>query len=240
MKKLILSFALIAITTLGATAQVSFGIQVGGNLANVKSEYTYSGTTTKEKTKSKFGVLGGLVAEIPFSSSLLFRPELNFIQKGAKTNDTQSQGGYTSTNTGDATLNFIEIPLNVVYSMEAGMGKMFFGAGPSIGFGMSGKMKGSSTISGPGIPTQTQAYDNKVKFDGKKEADLPSTDNDSHLKSLDFGANILAGYKMSNGIFFNIGYTLGFSNLDPNPDSKLTTNGLTLKLGYMFGNAGKE
>ncbi|MEO6722968.1 MAG: porin family protein [Ferruginibacter sp.] len=234
MKKIILLAAIAAITT-SATAQIKFGAQVGGNLANVKSEYSFSGTTVKEKSKVKFGFLIGLVAEVPLASSVSFRPELNFIQKGTKVNDTQSSSGYTDVTTGEITLNFIELPLNIVYRVAAGSGNVFFGAGPSIGYGLSGKYKSTSTTTYPGMPSVTDSENGKVKFDGKKYDDLPASDNDNHLKSLDFGGNILAGYQMSNGVYINVGYTVGFSNLSPNADESVKTNGLTIKLGYMFG-----
>ena len=47
-----------------------------------------------------------------------------------------------------------------------------------------------------------------MKFDGKKDADV--TDNNTHLKALDFGGDILAGYKTANGVFVSLGYTLVF------------------------------
>jgi hypothetical protein len=242
MKKVFLIAAIAALST-GVKAQINFGAQVGANMANVKSEYTSGSVTTQEDTKSKVGFLVGVVAEIPLGTSLSFRPELNFIQKGAKIDATQTEnsGGatITSVSTGKTTLNFIELPLNIVYGIPAGAGRLFFGAGPSVGFGISGKYDGTttSTLTAPGFPTQTQTTNDKgdVKFDGKKDADVAADDVNMHLKSLDFGANVLAGYKMSNGMYINVGYTMGFSNLDPNANSSLKTKGLTLKIGYMFG-----
>lgn len=234
MKKVILIAAIVALST-HLNAQVSFGAQIGGNLANVKLESTESGTTTKQKTKAKFGFLLGVVADIPIASSLSFKPELNFIQKGFKLNETQSASGTSIVSSGDETFNFIELPLNIMYSIPAGNGNVFFGAGPAIGYGISGKYKFTSTTTFPGSPAETDSNIGDVKFDGKKDADVSSGDNNHHLKALDFGGNILAGYKMSNGVYLNVGFTLGFNNLDPNPNSSFKTNGLTIKLGYMFG-----
>lgn len=228
MKKLFLIAAIAAVST-SANAQAGFGIQVGGNLGNAKSESTYGGTTTKEETKAKFGFLVGVVADAPLTSSLAFRPELNFIQKGAKSDFTESFGGITYTEKDEITLNFIELLLNLVYNVPAGSGTFFIGAGPSIGFGISGKDKWTSTTTG--LPNESGTTD--VKFDGEKNSG--STDNKLHLKSLDFGANILAGYKLPMGVFFNLGYTMGFSNLSPDDNSSIKTNGFALKLGYMFG-----
>lgn len=226
MKKLFLIAAIAAVST-GAIAQVNFGLQVGGNLGNAKSESTYLGTTTKDKTDPKFGFLIGAVAEIPVASNFAFRPELNFIQKGAKSDLTETIDGTTFSDKDETTLNFIELLLNVIYKVPAGSGTFFIGAGPSIGYGISGKSKWTSTMTGG--PSESGTTD--IKFDGKKDA----TDDKVHLKALDFGANILAGYKLPMGVFFNIGYTMGFSNLSPYENYSIKTNGLALKIGYMFG-----
>ncbi|MEO6540708.1 MAG: outer membrane beta-barrel protein, partial [Ferruginibacter sp.] len=135
----------------------------------------------------------------------------------------------------DIALHFIELPLNIIYSLPAGPGRFSVGAGPNVSFGISGKDKYSYITSGSGFPTQSDSGEEKIKFDGKKAADLPASDNDIHFKALDFGANAVAGYKLDMGLFFNVGYTFGFSNLNPNPNSSLKTGGLTLKVGYIFG-----
>lgn len=238
MKKLFLIAAIAA--SLGANAQAGFGIQAGGNLGNIQWEDTEGGTTTEVNTTSKFGFLIGVLADVPLSTSLSFRPELNFIQKGAKLDDTRTESGASIKTTGEVTLNFIELPLNLVYNASAGMGSFFIGAGPSIGFGISGKYDQTSTLTFPGFPTTTSSEKGDVKFDGKKAAEVPASDNDAHLKSLDFGVNALAGYKMANGVFLNVGYTLGLSNLDPNENSSFKTKGFTIKLGYMFGGGAAE
>lgn len=236
MKKLILTIAIAVAATLGANAQITFGGQAGVNLATLKSESTQGNTTTTEKGKTKVGFLVGVVANIPFSTALSFRPELNFIQKGGKFNSTYSPfPGATTTDNDNIVMNFIELPLNIVYSMPAGPGHFLVGAGPNISFGLSGKDKFTSMTSGGGFPSQSSSGSTKVKFDGKKYADLPQNDNDLHFKAVDFGANLLVGYKMNMGVFFNAGYTFGFSNLNPNPNTSLKTGGFTLKVGYMFG-----
>jgi hypothetical protein len=173
----------------------------------------------------------------------LFRPELNFIQKGAESdiNQTETSGGLTSTVVakGKRTLNFIELPLNFVYNANAGMGGFYFGAGPYLAYGISGDYEADITtsISGGGFPTQTQTskVSADVKFDGRKDADVPANDDNYHLKAFDIGASALVGYRLANGLSLNLGYSKGFRNLDPNEGSKLKTNAFTFKIGYMLG-----
>lgn len=236
MKKLVLSIAIAAVASLNANAQISFGIQAGANLATSK---TVDESVTPNKTyrgKTQAGFTAGFVANIPFSSSLSFRPELNFIQKGSKYKQSQTVGGITDEITETFSLNFIEMPLNIAFSMPAGPGRFCVGAGPNISYGVSGKYKNVEVVSGSGFPTQTNTTNAKVKFDGDDNANDPYV----HLKGFDFGANAFVGYKMNMGLFFNAGYTYGFSNLSANSDASFRTAGITLKAGFLLGGKSKS
>lgn len=229
MKKIIL-IAAIAITSINSYAQVSFGVQLGANLGmgHYKDNYYYGYATPAVANDPKVGFMLGALAEVDFGK-LAFRPELNFIQKGSKSG-YDAYYGYTSS-ASKITLNYVEIPLNVVYNLNVGsVGKAFFGVGPAIGIGISGKEKNGA-----------DKYD--VKFDGKKSAELPANDNDTHLKRMDIGANILAGFQLSMGVFAKVGYTHGFSNIDPNKDdpnylTEYHNRGVSFCVGYMLGSKG--
>ncbi len=239
MKRTILSLTAIAFA-IGADAQVSFGGQAGANFASAKA--TYTGTPSSSQTlKTKVGFTIGALAEIGLGSGLIFRPELSFIQKGGKFSDTKTTnvgvGTVTTASTEDLSLGYIDLAPNFVYNFDAGTGKVFVGAGPDLAFGIGGKYKytANTTSTITGYPSSSSSGDSKIKFDGKKEADLPATDNDYHLKGLDFGINVLAGYKLSNGAFISAGYTIGLSNIDPNDKQTFKNSGFNIKLGYIFG-----
>jgi Outer membrane protein beta-barrel domain len=227
MKKVFL-FAAFAVTAVATQAQVKFGAHAGINAASFTSKFKSGTQTVTEKSKSKAGFTIGAVAEISITDAVVFRPELNFTQKGGKVKETVS--GVTDEST--LSTNYLELPLNVIYKFEAGAGNVFVGAGPSIGFGLSGKAKFKE--SGTGIPTVEGSQ--SVKFDGKDNAN----DGKAHLKSLDFGANFLAGYQMSNNIFFKASYSLGLSNIDPDKDNTTKNKGFGFTVGYMFGGSNSK
>ena len=239
MKKLILSFVLLAMITLAANAQVSFGIQAGANLGfgKASTDFVFTGYPSAYTNDPKVGALIGFLAEVPFGK-IAFRPELNFIQKGSKS-------GVFSTIEVKRTLNYIELPLNVVYKLPVGAGNFFFGLGPALAFGISGKDK----ISDPSDPTDPDFNRTAdVKFDGKKLDNINNGNGDanSHLKRFDAGLNILAGYKLPMGVFFRIAYTHGFMDIDPDKDNadpsdrrSYKNRGLSFGIGYMFGGGGK-
>lgn len=230
MKKLTL-IAAVAFTAMNVHAQARFGIQGGVNFASAQVEAfnPVTNNTEERNTKSNTGATFGFLADIPIVETLSFMPELNFVQKGY---EFQNNVGNVVAKA-KANLNFIEIPLNFVVRTDIGAGNLFFGLGPAVGFGISGKSEESVSGLGAGFD-----YSDKedVEFDGDENA----TDNKLHLKRVDVGANALAGYMFSNGLFLKVNYTYGFRNLLPDfpaPDDKDTfkTRGLSIKLGYMFG-----
>lgn len=206
-------------------AQVSFGVQLGTNIAFGKTSYDNSALLTVFTNDPKVGLIAGFLAEVPIGKKLTFRPELNFIQKGSKTNSTLS---FYDAST-KITLNYIEIPLNVVYKLQAGSGNFFFGLGPSFAFGISGKNKHSNS-NYPGDPKYNYTAD--IKFDGNENDSVISKE---HLKAFDFGANILAGYRLKMGIFFKIGYTYNFLDIDASKYYGYKNRGLNVCVGYLFG-----
>lgn len=233
MKKMIL-FSALAVTGLVSRAQNMFGIQAGANFASYSLDPKTSGQS-KETSNSKAGFLIGALADVNFGSSISFRPELNFIQKGGKREYTYVSGFNSSTTQeSKLTLSYIQLSPNFVYNIPAGSGKLFLGLGPEFSFGIGGKdefTNTTSTTTGTVVTTTTTTGKYDVKFDGDDKA----TDGKNHYKSFDFGANFLAGFKMRKGLFLSAGYTLGFANIYPNDKKENKNRGFNLKLGYMFG-----
>jgi hypothetical protein len=108
-------------------------------------------------------------------------------------------------------LNYLELPLNVVYNRDG----FFAGAGPAISFGLSGKMK--ETVMG-----QTETSD--VKFGSA----------DDQFKTVEIGANFLAGYQFRNGIILSANYNFGFTSIANGDDGKVLNRYFGIKLGYVF------
>ena len=235
MKKIIL-LALIAISSTVSFAQFQFGAQIGANLGLGHSTYDYVDPVyggLDIANDPKVGFMIGVLGEVGFGK-LAFRPELNFIQKGSKAGYgsvlTGTSGAYSS----KLTLNYVEVPLNVVYNINLSKaGKVFFGLGPAVAFGLSGKQKDNSAVN--------SKVD--VKFDGKKSDDITSaSDVDRHYKRVEVGLNVLAGFQLSMGAFVKLGYTHGFIDIDPDKDNALPEDrssyknrGFSICIGYMIG-----
>jgi hypothetical protein len=208
MKKIVFSLALIAGIVMSVNAQVRFGVNAGVSLGTFKSEEDGESMTTD----SRLGVVIGATAEIPISESFRFRPGLQFVQRGGQ--EKEEFGGFEFKTS--IILNYLDVPLDFIYKASAGNGKFFFGAGPSLGFGLSGKYK--------------------EEEDGDEyEEDINFGDGEEEIKPFHLGGNILAGYELGNGVYIQANYNLGLSNLSNLEGVKGKANYFGIRLGYNFG-----
>lgn len=224
MKKIFL-LAMAAITTSAAFSQVNWAVQVHGNLAS--SSLKGEGTEALEKS-SQLGFGAGVLANVNLANQLSLRTSLNLLQKGGKFSFNGSGMGGEIIPSVDATnkLYYAELPVNLVYNVNLSSGTLYFGAGPSLGYGLFGKTKVS--YSNPLNPSEKETEESDAF---KKEED-----GGAGLKRFDFSANAIAGYQFGNGLFVNAGYLLGFSNLiDGEDDASMKNRGLQLTVGFQFG-----
>ena len=167
------------------------------------------------------GFGAGVVAELPFQNNLSLRSSLNYLQKKSSVEFSTVAG---KTNTLKSTLNYLELPVNLVYTIPMNGVSVYFGAGPSIGYGISGKMKFNGYMAGQGgshpVTETTEAFKKEDK-------------GGAGLKRFDLSANANAGIQFDNGIFINGGYLYGFTNLGEK-DNKYKNRGILLTLGFLL------
>lgn len=207
MKKLII---LMVIATISTSVFAQIGVQVGGTFASFKVEDKTT-SSANQTSDSKIGFTLGVFTNVPLSTNFIFRPELNYTQKGGKVEGTFG----TTSIENKLTLNYLELPLNFIYKATGGF---FVGAGPALGYGIGGKAK---TKSG------STSSDEKIKFG--------SDENEDDLKAMEFAGNLLAGYQMENGITLTVLYNMGFSNLSHDPDQTFKNRYFGIKIGKIFG-----
>lgn len=223
MKKQVVLVLLALAGTLSTYAQVSFGLKAGYNNAGLSVE---DGANLSRLS----GFHAGGIADISLAENFSLQPQLLFIMKGAKQKAYKEtiMGVEVESPASKTTLNYLELPVNFLYKHEVGAGKIFVGAGPYVGFGLSGKVKADGSDE-----------EGKIKFDGKKESEVEAGDDTyMHLKRIDAGANVLAGYELKNGLLFSVNYSLGLTNIDPD-GAKSKNNYFGISVGYLF-NAKKK
>jgi hypothetical protein len=73
----------------------------------------------------------------------------------------------------------------------------------------------------------------KAKFDGESE------DIKEFFSGFNLSWGLGAGYKLPSGLGFGARYNLGLTSIADDSDSKVTNNGFTVGLFYMFGGSKK-
>jgi len=157
---------------------------------------------------SKIGFMGGLFLETPISKNVLFNPAINFVQKGFAVPDLEPD------EMDKTTLNYLELPLNVLYTTDG----FVFGGGPVLGLGLSGKEKYKGS--------NGDIITDDIKFGSGQE----------EVKQIEFSGNLLAGYKLKNGLMVSAGYNMGFTNLINGDDvgGSIKNRYWSFKIGYVF------
>lgn len=107
-------------------------------------------------------------------------------------------------------LNYLNLPIMAKYYVIKGLS---LEAGPEIGMKLSAKTKAEAN----GVSATVDIGDN--------------------IENIAFGLNLGAGYKLDNGLNFNIRYNLGLSNIakgSDNDDSSVKNSVFQVSVGYFF------
>jgi len=218
MKKVLFLFitaaCLLQINVFAQKAQVGFS--GGVSVSNIYGKM--GGLDTRGDARAGFTT--GLIVDAPISkTNISFQPGIHYVQKGTYTTKTEILKEADALRYADLVLNFVH------HIGNKNKTRLFLGLGPQLGFNLPSK---------------------KVKIEDGERSEVRSISfgktvaND--YRGIDYGANVLAGLRFKNGIFFAVNYTLGLRNLIPVPagEDKLRNGSLGFRLGYFFKNAPKE
>jgi len=205
---------LLSATAASAQTTCRLGLRGGLNRAlttvdpagNSSGSYPYSYATDKS---ALYAWQAGVVGEIR-SGKFAFQPALVFSQKGEKASSSLYASGFTGysiaiTNSTNR-YNWLELPLNVVYTLHGDHGLQVF-AGPYVALAVGGRQQGttgSTSYYGPvydPLPAQQTDFDKSIDYG-------PGTNN----RRLDAGVNFGVGYRQGP-VQVQLGYVLGLRNL---------------------------
>lgn len=227
MKMISLCTAALVLAT-SALAQGSAQIKAGLNLANVST--TSDGRVSDANRLTSFHV--GLMGDLPLGSVLSFQPGILFTGKGAKT----VSGDEGSNNYSKATTNpfYIEVPANLVFKAPLGAGtKLFLGAGPYLGIGVSGKTK---IVSERPILGRSEIERN-IEFsdDDPTTLDFEEGAGFGIMRRFDYGLNGTAGIE-GKSVVLGVNYGYGLAKLQSGVDNSDDKNNkhrvLSISLGF--------
>lgn len=220
MKK-VLFMAALACFSLSATAQVSIIPKAGINIANASLA---DDNTLENGKESLIGFTGGLGFNFNMTEDgfLSIQPEVLYSQKGFS-----SSGSGVVNYDGNYRLNYLEVPLLLKIAFGGDVVKAYVNAGPSVGYLISGRVKGNGNILG----LVGSSIDEPIEFtDDPTIADITELDANRVEVGLNFGGGVGYGFG-DNGMFFlDLRYNAGLTDFNNRERSKNQVYAITAGL----------
>lgn len=214
---------LISITiSLSLPAQVHFGLRAGV----LSSSANFSETTAGQTIKNRTGVLGSLVTEIRINEGFAIQPEVSWAQRGWKNSLLITIPFLGSSETiYSEQINYLEIPVMAKAGFSAGPARLDIIAGPSFAWAINGKQKTTTINTSANNQTSTNSAERDLDFD-------------EDFQKADFGLQgglVLSANLGSARVFFDGRYLYGIKDLSRDEDIKITSKGVALSAGVLFG-----
>jgi hypothetical protein len=209
-----LAAALLLSTAASAQTTFRLGLRGGANraLTTVAATGSASGTYPFSYSTDKgalYAWQAGVVLEAS-QGNFAFQPALLFTQKGEQTNITlyaSGVAGYSASQTTSTNrYNWLEIPLNVVYTLHGDHGLQVF-AGPYVALGVGGRQRGSTNA----VSYYGPVYDPLPGIERPINENISYGDGTNNHR-LDVGVNFGVGYRQGP-VQVQLGYGLGLRNL---------------------------
>lgn len=228
MKKTILSLIL-SISTLAVFSQITFIPKAGVVVSTIHQSKDLK--SDEVSINSRIGFLIGAGLEVTISEKISIQPELLFIQKGYKAEESYNVFARVASdveNKHNIRLSYLELP--VMFKMK--FNKFYINAGPSFSYGIGGSNK--SEVSTFGV---TESETRKIKF-GSEPA-IYNGDEMYFDNAFDLGVQLGGGVKVGP-VVIDLRYGFGLSNLNDKPDGfegtyALQNRALQLSVGFPIG-----
>ncbi len=233
MKKIFILFCLLAIKLFASGQSYNLSVVAGGNYATFFSDQygyelpSYSGSTGYQAgllavfTKGSLSIQTGAIYE-------QFKSNGSFLDDGSKI--------FGGSGTESFTVHYLQVPVNFLYNKPTKFGKIFFGGGPYVSFGLSGKIYYQYTNGayGPVNYSETQPF----------QFTLNNASPDAGIKAIigiAFKNGFLVNLSFDHGIRYIFNGTDYYYNYDSNINGGghdkyvgLQNNVLSLSVGYSF------
>lgn len=222
---------ILSVSALTGFSQITFIPKAGVVLSTIhqskdlKNEY--------ETVSSRIGFMVGAGLELTISENFTIQPELMFIQKGYKTEESYDVFTRVSADQefkDNIALNYLELP--IMFKIK--FNKFYVNAGPSFSYGIGGSDKWELNDSYNGV---TESETSKIKFG--KAPENNSGDNVYYDNAFDLGVQLGAGVKVGP-VVIDLRYGFGLSNLNDKPKSfegsyAFQNRALQLSVGFPIG-----
>ena len=116
------------------TSSLKFGIKAG--IAFSKSNIEVIDTSYSFSSSGKTGIIFGVYLNMPIGSKVYFQPNLLYVRKGYKQTLMSYGDSYNEP------ISYLEIPLNLLYTLPSKINKYSIGAGVSPAFKLNSYYSG--------------------------------------------------------------------------------------------------
>jgi hypothetical protein len=205
--------------SVGSFAQLRLGVKGGFEMA----KFFDKGSDQQYFSLSNINTIqAGLIAEKDLSDYFFFQSGLGYIQKGGFKQFTgQANSGTTST----LKLNYIQVPVNIVYKESINKHiKGMVSAGFYAAVGISGTEKGYDQTT-----TGTNNIDRKVQFSNE----AVYVNGATVVKPFDFGYNLSAGIEYKK-FQFTLDFSRGFKTIYPFGTTNFANQTLGISVAYLM------
>lgn len=221
MKKVlfILAVSVLCLQIDGFSQKTRVGVAAGITSANMYGEIGGK----KIQDDSKTGITFGMILDAPLGKSKIsFQPGLHYVQKGRTLVKTNSQKDWIA-------LRYAELQANFLFNTGGEKGNFFIGGGPAVALDFPSARISKTIVRDPIESDYWLKAETNINF-GKE--------SNSDFKGLDYGANLLTGYRLKNGFSLAVNYTIGIRNLVPieNGSDEIRNHCFGIRLGYLVNN----
>jgi hypothetical protein len=193
----------------GQAKELVYGLKAGINYSNMVSKNNNGNI----ETGFKAGLLFGGTVDYLLTKKILLQSGLIISGKGCK---------YIM-NTIKVKLNYLEIPVNVLYKLKIKPLYIILNGGPYVGLAAAGKYKAKDKIFGT---TENPSNKSTINF---------GTGKNDKFRRFDFGFNTGAGVEY-NSIYAGLQFGFGLFNVAANNDNGAVDKNyvFSISFGYKF------
>lgn len=207
-----LIFVLFALVSIVSFSQISWNAKVGMNMSNL---------TDVDDSSMKIGYNVGVGMEYQISDMWSIQPSLMLTTKGAKTDLSVSESGYSVKTEETYNPMYLELPIMAAarFAVSDNM-NIVVSAGPYLAYGIGGKYKNEVSASYQG---ETESVTEKSDIFGKDGLDA---------KRFDFGLGVGVALEI-NKFFVGLNGEFGLTKLTDGDNAPKNTN-FSIGVGYKF------
>lgn len=223
-----------------ANAQFSVALTGGPQSNSVSPAFTMHPDTVRHGIKRQVGINFGFVgnAALDKKQTLFLRTGVLYSSKGSQSeqyfdtvNVDVSQGPYLVQATTKLQLNYIDVPINLLYKLPLkGKTKFLFGGGLQGSLFFNGSTDFNTIKATKEFPNSVPAF----QYKQVKNDDLPVGNTSNKYQLVHFSANALTGFEFGR-VFITVDYSQGLNHFFKFDQTYFKHQTIGAHLGIYFG-----